>query len=180
MMLLIDSSVKVALLIAMALAIGRLWRPAAAARHWLLTVAIGCAGGAPLADAWSRPPGQSRCSGWRRRHRMKREGAAVTTTIITQNADRINQAGRGACESRRGVDREDGARCSVVTIWIAGALATAVGAGRRPDPAQANFRRRASPSTADPWVRDTPPRLAPPSACDVPSSCCRAIIQRCS
>jgi len=89
MTLLVDSSVKVALLLLLALAIARLWRrPPAAARHWVLSVAIGCAAATPLlclvAPSWTI--GLERFAPETRR---ESHGPAVTTRIITQNVDRI-------------------------------------------------------------------------------------------
>jgi TonB family protein len=123
MMLLADSSAKVALLMLLALAIARLWRrPPAAARHWVLSVAIGCAVFTPLlclvAPSWTI--GLERLAPGTRR---QAEGPTVTTGIITQNVDAINQPAAAPADLPRMSIAATASRL-LAAIWVAGALAT--------------------------------------------------------
>lgn len=152
MMFLADSSAKVALLMLLALAIARLWRrPPAAARHWVLSVAIGCAVATPLvclvAPSWTI--GLERLAPATRR---ESEGPTVTTRIITQNSDRINQAAAAPADLPAMSMAATASRL-LAAIWFAGALGTLsvliVGLIR--------LRRMAAaarPLDRGPWVRD--------------------------
>ncbi len=152
MTLLVDSSVKVALLMLLALAIARLWRrPPAAARHWVLSVAIGCAVATPLlclvAPSWTI--GLERLAPETRR---ESEGPAVTTGIITQNVDRIKPPA-AAPGDVPAISIAAAASRFLAALWFAGALVTLsvllVGLIR--------LRRMAAaarPIDGGPWVRD--------------------------
>jgi len=123
MMLLIDSSAKVAFLMAVALVIARLWRqPAAAARHWLLSVAIACAVATPLlglvAPAWTIGPER-----WAPQARRESERPTVTTRIITQNVERINPP--AAAPAAAGARSIAGAVSRLLAaLWLAGVIIT--------------------------------------------------------
>jgi TonB family protein len=153
MMLLVDSGAKVALLLLLALAIARLWRrPAAAVRHWMLSVAIGCAVAMPLASLVA----PSWTIGLAPEARRDAEQSTVTTRIITQNQERINPRAARAADPAAvagAVSIAGTAPRLLAAIWIAGALVTlstlVVGLTR--------LRRMAAaarPLERGPWVRE--------------------------
>jgi TonB family protein len=123
MTVLVDSSVKVAVIVLVSLGVAvSLRRRAAAARHWVLAVGIACAIAVPgltlVVPAWSIPTRAAAAA-----PSPARLQSSVTTTMITQNVP--GRSGAAGSSAAAAVPIRLTPARVIAAIWLAGAAITA-------------------------------------------------------
>ena len=124
MTFLVDSAIKVAVIVLVSLGVSVGWRHrAAAARHWVLAVGIACAIAVPgltlVVPSWSIAIGATHPA-------LPAAGteSSVTTTIITQNPSRRGGAAAASSAADAPVPITATALRLIAAIWLAGAAMT--------------------------------------------------------
>jgi TonB family protein len=152
MTVLVENAIKVAVIVLLALAGASLLRQrAAAARHWLLAVAIVCASATPVVmlavPAWTMT-----LRGWPPRSRPAGEVVSVTTPIITEYTSERSPVAAAPPATAAPRSAASTAWRLAAAIWLAGVLVViavlSVGLARLRRMAAA-----AEPLHTGPWVR---------------------------